>query len=212
MNMNLVLAAMACASPLLFVVTAKAADTLKAGDPAPKVSAKDRPNFDPMMVAMMHGGPEPSEVPFLAKILPVSSDTEMVLAKDNKDDGKTKGPYRRYRINFAVRPSDISCSIVQNGIHHCELEFISYVYDESGSVIISLFNGIKLDIPPSRLAEAQRQGLQLHQDVSVPVKGEHHLRVGIHDMISDHVGAMEKPVAQIGVKLASVRRLALKQS
>ena len=42
MNMNLAIAAVALASLLMFAVTARAADTLKTGDSAPKIEVKDQ--------------------------------------------------------------------------------------------------------------------------------------------------------------------------
>jgi peroxiredoxin Q/BCP len=42
MTANLALAALLLATPLLFVLTAKAGDTLKPGDPAPNITAKDQ--------------------------------------------------------------------------------------------------------------------------------------------------------------------------
>ena len=35
------------------------------------------------------------------------------------------------------------------------------------------------------------------QQISVPAKGEYYLRIGIRDTASDHVGAVELPVAAV---------------
>jgi hypothetical protein len=40
-------------------------------------------------------------------------------------------------------------------------------------------------------------GLQFHQAVSVPAKGEYFLRIGLHDLLVDHVGAVEVPVSAV---------------
>jgi VWFA-related protein len=163
----------------------------------PVASAHDHPKFDPMSVAMVHGGPATAEIPFLVKIRPVSAGTEATLAKDNKDDGLTNGPYRRFRVNFGLRPGDLSCPDIAGGGRHCEIEFVTYVYAADGKVVNTRFDGIKVDIPANRLLATYKAGMQLHQDVSVPVRGEYTLRVGVHDMIADHVGATELPVAQL---------------
>jgi len=41
------------------------------------------------------------------------------------------------------------------------------------------------------------------QQISVPVKGEYYLRLGMRDIASDHVGAVELPVATVA-KLPAV--------
>jgi VWFA-related protein len=163
----------------------------------PKITASDHVPYDAMRVAMLRGGPEPAEVIFQSKIRPVSTTPDAELAPGNEDNGKVKGPYRRYNIQFSVRPSDISCPESTEGAHHCELEFLTFVYDEDGSLLISQINGIKADIPPSRLAAVQANGLLYRQQIAVPVKGQHFLRLGVHDMVSDRVGALELPVFQV---------------
>ena len=37
----------------------------------------------------------------------------------------------------------------------------------------------------------------MRQDVDTPAKGEYFLRIGMHDPISDHVGAVEVPLSAI---------------
>jgi VWFA-related protein len=163
----------------------------------PKISATDHEPYEAMRAAMMRGGPEPAEVVFLSKIRPASSSTENELATGNKINAKVTGPYRRYSISYALRPSDIDCPANAAGVRHCELEFLAYVYDADGNLLVSQASGIVVDIPPARLADVQKSGLQYHQTVSVPVKGEHFFRIGVHDRMSDHVGALEVPVARI---------------
>ena len=48
-----------------------------------------------------------------------------------------------------------------------------------------------------------RGGVQFKQEISVPVKGQTFLRVGVHDVTSDHVGAIEIPVSTLA-KLKSL--------
>jgi hypothetical protein len=43
----------------------------------------------------------------------------------------------------------------------------------------------------------QRDGIHLKQEISVPAKGEYFFRIGIHDLNSDHVGAVELPVSAV---------------
>jgi hypothetical protein len=43
----------------------------------------------------------------------------------------------------------------------------------------------------------QKDGAVAHEEVDVPAKGEYWLRVGVHDLASDKVGAVEVPTAAI---------------
>jgi hypothetical protein len=43
----------------------------------------------------------------------------------------------------------------------------------------------------------QKAGVQYRQEISVPVKGEYFLRIGVHDLTSDKVGALEVPVDSV---------------
>jgi hypothetical protein len=40
-------------------------------------------------------------------------------------------------------------------------------------------------------------GLHAEQQIAVPVKGNYFLRVGVHDVPSDHIGALEIPVDEV---------------
>ena len=40
-------------------------------------------------------------------------------------------------------------------------------------------------------------GLPARQEIAVPVKGNYFLRVGVHDVASDHIGALEIPVDEV---------------
>ncbi len=39
-----------------------------------------------------------------------------------------------------------------------------------------------------------KSGMQFHQEISVPVKGDFYIRAGVHDRIGDAMGAVEMDV------------------
>ena len=43
--------------------------------------------------------------------------------------------------------------------------------------------------------------MAFHQEISVPVRGQYYLRTAIHDMISDRVGAVEVPIAEVHISI-----------
>ena len=161
-------------------------------------NTKPDPNqYNALRTAMLHGGPEPTELIFVAGVRPASPDTEATLTPGNQADKKASGPYRRYAVTFAANPKEISWSLTPDGAHRCALEFMTFVYDANGARINAQFNAIGAAIPDARFASVQSGNIKYVQQISVPAKGEYYLRIGIRDIASDHVGAVELPVADV---------------
>jgi VWFA-related protein len=159
------------------------------GDAPP--AAGDTATYKPMRQAMLHGAPDPTEIVFEARVVPVTGEEEPAVAKGNQVNSKLKGPYRRYSVRFMANPDHVDCPVTPDGVHHCSLEFMTFVYDADGVMLNTELNGVKADIPEERYAIVRRVGLQFQQEISVPVKGESFLRIGLHDLTSDRVGAIE---------------------
>ena len=152
------------------------------------------PSSDPMRVAMQRGAPEPSQILMKVRVQPFEGTTAEVVP-GNKPDAGLKGPYHHYSISYAAVPGDFKFSITPDGIRHGAVEFVALVCDANGQLWNAATNTIRANIPPEAYAQFQRTGVQYRQDISVPAKGEYFLRIGIHDMTTDHVGAVEVPVA-----------------
>ena len=84
-----------------------------------------------------------------------------------------------------------------NGNHHCALEIWSYVYDSNGKLLVTTGNRVFRLLTPPDYNKLLAGGMAFHQEISVPVNGVHFLRTAIHDLVSDRVGAVEIPVAQV---------------
>jgi len=52
-------------------------------------------------------------------------------------------------------------------------------------------------LPPAVYQSMLTSGAKLHQDIDIPAKGEYVLRIGVHDLTSDRVGALEIPTSSI---------------
>lgn len=169
--------------------------------PSPKHddAAQDAQNaattYNPVRAAMEHGAPTPQQLVFVADVRPANTDTESALAPGNQVDPKASGPYHRYTSTFVVNPRDLECDEVPGGQHHCEIEFLTFVYDSDGALVNRQMNDINASFSPQRYADFLKRPLAYRQQVSVPIKGEYYLRLGLYDEISDHVGALELPVA-----------------
>lgn len=169
----------------------------KAVDPA-TVAANAPFGRDPMRAAMMRGGPDPTEIIFKARVLPVTASTEEQPATGNllNPNIKTKGPFVRYAIDIAADPR-VMLTTTPQGYHEGAAQFLTYVYDQDGNIVNLVDNKTRANLPPEAYAQSLKVGLHWHQEVSVPAKGNYFLRIGIHDLTGDRVGAIEVPVAAV---------------
>jgi VWFA-related protein len=157
----------------------------------------DSGQYNSLRTAMLHGGPDPTQLIFEASVRPASTDAEAALVPGNMAAKKTSGPYRRYAVTFIANPKEVSWTLTPEGAHRCTLEFRTFVYDNDGKLINVQVNGISAAISAARFAEVQNRNVIYVQQISVPVKGEYYLRAGIRDDAADHVGAVEMPVAAV---------------
>jgi VWFA-related protein len=163
----------------------------------PKSASADLAPYNAMRAAMLRGGPDPTQIIFEANVRPSVADAEPGIAQGNKGSPKMTGPYRRYTVYYTAAPKDVSCDSTPDGVRHCLLEFVTVVYDADGAFFNSQSNGIKIAIPAARYTAILHGGFQYRQEISVPVKGDYFLRIGIHDLTTDHVGAIELPVSAV---------------
>lgn len=161
-------------------------------------SAKPDPSrYDALRTAMLHGGPDPTQLIFVANVRPASPDPETALAPGNQAAKKVSGPFRRYTVGFAAFPSEVGWTVTPDGVHHSLLEFMTYVYDSDGKLMNIQASGIDAAVPAEQFAAMQKGALSFSQQISVPVKGEYYLRIGMCDVWANHVGALEFPVAAV---------------
>jgi hypothetical protein len=147
--------------------------------------------------SMLHGAPDPTELIFVADVRPSSSETETSPAPRNQASKKLSGPFRRYAVNFRVNPKQLSCAIGPDEAHSCALAFLTYVYDGDGTAINMQTDALTIKIAPDRFASTMSRIFTCRQEISVPVKGEYYLRIGLRDRNSDKVGALEVAVATV---------------
>jgi hypothetical protein len=150
-----------------------------------------------ILAAMQRGAPDPTQIIFLADVRPSSTATEDAPAKGNQLGHKASAPFRRYTVTYVINPNQVSCGATPDGVHHCLLEFRTFVYDPDGVLVNMQANGIKADLNAADYAEQSKRNLAFAQEISVPVKGEYYLRIGVRDGSNDRVGALELPVAAV---------------
>jgi VWFA-related protein len=154
-----------------------------------------------MATAMMHGGPEPSEILFKVRIRPSDAPPEATPLKTNQTNPdpkvKLEGPYKAYGVDLVPDPHAVSCRQEASGNRHCAIEVWTFVYDNQGQKLITASNRLYRFLTPTDYQQLLTGGMAFHEEVSVPVKGHYYLRCAIHDMVSDRVGAVEIPVTAV---------------
>src|SRR6185437_15259823 len=144
-----------------------------------------------MKLALTHGGPNPMQLIFSVRVQPVSDKLEAKLAPEDKPGSKAgKGPYRFYRVAYATDPKELHFDTTPDGVRHALLECITYVYDANGNLVDAVANAVNATVPPAAYAQLQRTGVPFHQQISVPDKGDYYLRIAMHDVQPDQVGAI----------------------
>jgi hypothetical protein len=149
---------------------------------------------------MMRAAPTPTQILFTIRVLPASANTEQKIAEGNSltpEGSSLKGAFRRYAIDFAVDQHSLAFTQSSDGQHHGAIEFLTAVYDQNGTLINRTGNNIHADLSSANFAHFEHTPLSFNQDISVPEKGAYFLRIAVHDLQNDHVGAIEIPVSAV---------------
>jgi VWFA-related protein len=170
--------------------------------PAPKSQSQPEapPQPDPLQAAMLHGAPDPTQIIFKVRVLPASLATEDTLATRNNANPRSsvaRGPYRRYVVDLAADSRSVLFAQSTDGLFRGDVQLRTYVYDEEGTLLINSIDTTHAAITAATLNQLRQIGIQLHQEISVPVKGTYFLRIGIRDLNGDRLGAVEVPIAAV---------------
>jgi len=172
--------------------------------PARKVEAKaDAPAAAPdpakmaMRAAMEYGSPQPTEIVFKAAVNPATGRPENVVAKANSVAPKVSGPFERYVLSIAALPTAFTFTRSAPGKIHMGAKLVTCVYTADGALINSTTLTINGDIDDARYQSIMENGVKFQQEVSVPVKGENFLRIGVEDLATNRMGVVEIPVEMV---------------
>lgn len=149
--------------------------------------------------AISRGSPQPKDIVFKVRVVPLTSENVDILAPDNHEDpqGRMKPPYRTFAVDYAAFPSSFSMTPEINGWHTGAIEFGIFVYDAAGHLLNISDKQISLNLPPDTYKEFESNAVRLQLQVSAPIKQESFLRLIIHDIPSNHYGVVEIPTAEV---------------
>jgi VWFA-related protein len=160
---------------------------------------KPKGGFD---AAMQLGAVPPTEIVFSAGL---AIDNNVVklgksdpLPKDNflKPEFKDK-PFRNFDVAIHTDARSLNITQSPDGKRHGSLQFVTAVFTPDGDMINSIQSMVSFDLTDAGYRKLLQSGLPVKQQIAVPVKGNYFLRVGIHDLGNDRVGAVEIPVDQV---------------
>jgi VWFA-related protein len=125
-------------------------------------------------------------------------DRKAPLPQDNYLEADYKGkPFRTYVVQIRADAREFHLTRTADGFHHGNVEFVTLVYDQTGTRVNSLLSTAVLNVSDAHYRQMLAGGFPVRQEIAVPVKGNYFLRVGVHDVASDHIGALEFPVDEV---------------
>lgn len=159
-------------------------------------------------VAMQLGAIPPTEVIFTANLAMDDKieklDKNVPLPPDNHLEPDFKEmPFRTYTVKFHADARALRLNREADGLRHGSVEFVTVVYDQLGNRVNSLITTAVLSLSEDNYRQLLTIGLPAEHRIAIPVKGNYFLRVGVHDVPSDHIGALEIPVDEVHVNVAA---------
>ena len=126
--------------------------------------------------------------------------TEVSLPIHNQPNTKQmKPPYRHYTVGYTIDIHNIEFNTTPDGNYHGAFEYGIRVYNADGDEIVnSASKEARLILTPAVYQSMLKNGAISRDEIDVPAKGDYFLRIAVHDLTSDRVGAIE--VSTVSIK------------
>jgi len=149
--------------------------------------------------AMTRGAPLSTDILFTARVLPHSTRPDDTLAADNVLDPKTPlaPPYRRFDVDAAAMPKYFTLTKQTNGNYLGAIELAVFVYTPDGKLINVAAKKLKLNLTPEDYEKFEKNVVGVHVEVSAPAAKDSVLRIGLQDVPSSKIGAVEVATASV---------------
>ena len=156
----------------------------------------------PLDEAMSFGAVPPFQVIFKAHITPAPTAEKLArntpLPEDNYLAAQYRQTaYRNYQVHYSIDPQDLQFAQHPVYSYHDTIEFIAVVYDDKGAIVNSFVNTVPIDAGVADYSRIMQTGIGIQLPIAIPAKGDFYLRLGVHDLTSDRIGALEIPVEAI---------------
>lgn len=147
--------------------------------------------------AIQLGAPPSNGILFKVRVIPATDPAAKGMTPAPGAAGtnakKLKGPVTRYMIDYIVDPRRFTFQKTPDGVAHTRLQFAVLAYDGYGKVLNDVNNGVNVDLTPNLYEQVMSGGFPEHEEIDLPA-GRVFLRVVVHDLSSDSIGATEIPL------------------
>ena len=147
---------------------------------------------DLLKTLMNAGMPDLAEVSYQLQVTPGSNGT-MSEPKNSLDGRKAAGQRARYSLDFTIPVQGLRFQMVSAGEYNSTLEVAVAAYDEGGQMVGWTAKNVTFSLKPDVLAETERTGMHLHQDITVPESAAY-VRTGILVVPSEATGTLMVPL------------------
>ncbi|MGA1983030.1 MAG: VWA domain-containing protein [Acidobacteriaceae bacterium] len=167
-------------------------------DPTTDARGNKIETVSPMQTAMMRGSLDATQILFKVKAVQAAA-TEVSLPIHNVPDPKQmKPPYRHYSITYTIDIANIQFTPAPDGNYHAAFEYGIRVYNADGDEIVnSASKEAHPVLTPAAYQSMLKTGAVSHDEIDIPAKGDYFLRIAVHDLTTDRVGAIEIPTSSI---------------
>jgi VWFA-related protein len=152
----------------------------------------------PLQSAMMPGTLQPTQIVFNVAVAAAATPDTTLPAGNSADPNAMKPPYRHFTLTYAIDAHGIQFDPSSDGNYHGQFEYAVSVYDPNdGKLINSAVSAARPSLPPNVYQSVLNGGAKVRQVIDLPATGDYTLRVGVHDVTTDRVGALEIPSASV---------------
>jgi VWFA-related protein len=175
-----------------------------------KLAAANPDAVDPLLPFMDLGMPQSEQILFEALIHPLPAKTEAGANKGGvapvSASPAAKGAQNSYSVDFAVDLKDLRLTRYTDGSHRGTLNVSLIAYDRYGRIAGRKDQIVTLNLKPDTYDLFGKAGVQIHEEIEVPAKGQFWLRTGIFDQASHKVGTLEIPLSSVKAPADAAQR------
>lgn len=106
-------------------------------------------------------------------------------------------PFRIYTVDFTVDGTTLHMTHGADGLWHGSVAFVTVVYDQTAQNVNSKLTTTNMDLDDDQYRDVLEHGLAAQHQIAVPAKGNYFLRLGVHSLVNDRIGALEIAVDQV---------------
>lgn len=190
----------------------RASEPVSANSPPATANSATLPGpRDSLADAMQFGAIPATQIVFAAHLSPEDKVAQVrrgtPLPQDNflTPDFRDKA-FRNYIVSVRAEARDVHFARGADGRRQGALQFVTVVYTPTGEQVNSITTTTTFDLDEQEYQRLVKQGLPGLQQIAIPVKGNYFLRIGVRDLASDKVGALQIAADQVRPEVATVAR------